>query len=233
MANTTTKRKSSKRISKRQQRQAERAKTARMNQIRIGGIILLAAVIIGGLIFWRNASVAPVDNITEIMPANIDGPADAPVKIVEFGDLGCPACRAWHNAGIKAQLKEKYGDQISFTFRHFPVITPLSPKAAEAAQCAAEQGAFWAYHDYIYENVPANALTVPELKSYAGVLGLDQAQFDACLDSGKYREYVARDRQAAFDAGARGTPSFFINGKAVYYPGFEELSGIIDQELGN
>jgi protein-disulfide isomerase len=202
-----------------------------MKQLRWIGIAALVVLVIGAAAFWRNATSEPVDDLTGIMAENVDGAADAPVKIVEFGDFGCPSCRAWHNAGIKEQLKAEFGDQISFTFRHFPVITAQSPKAAEAAQCAAEQDAFWQYHDYLYEQVPGGALGQSDLKQYATAIGLDQAAFESCLDSGKYGEYVSRDRQAAVDAGARGTPSFFVNGRPVA-PFLEAMSAQIQVELG-
>ncbi len=118
------------------------------------------------------------------------GLVDAPVRIVEFGDFGCPACRAWHNSGIRNALIEEYGEDISFTYRHFPVITTQSPRAAEAGQCASEQGKFCDYHDYIYESTPLAALSPDQLKSYADAVGLDKQQFDECLDLGKFAGYV-------------------------------------------
>lgn len=221
-----------KRVSKKQQRREEQARAARMKQIRAIGLVVIALAILGGVFYWRNAGRVPVEEVAAATPPNLDGPENAPVKIVEFGDFGCPACRSWHNAGVKAQLQAAFGDQISFEFRHFPVITAQSPKAAEAAQCAAEQGAFWQFHDYIYEQTPPNALSSSQLKAYASAIGLDQARFDSCLDSGKYQDYVIRDQQAAVDAGARGTPSFFINGQAAF-PSYEGMAGAIEQALAN
>ena len=119
-----------------------------------------------------------------------------------------------------------------FEFRHFPVITAQSPKAAEAGQCAAEQGAFWQYHDYIYEQTTEGTLRVSELKSYATAIGLDQTSFDSCLDSGKYRDYLARDQRAAVEAGSRGTPSFYVNGEAAF-PSYEGMAGVIEGILAN
>ncbi len=220
------------RNSRKRQRLAEQAKTARMKQMRTIGVVALILVILGGIIAWRNMGRVPVEEVAAAAPPNLDGRADAPVQIVEYGDFGCHACRAWHNAGVKTQLQTAYGDQISFEFRHFPVITPNSPKAAEAAQCAAEQGAFWQFHDYIYENTPEGALRVTALKSYAAAIELDQTSFDSCLDSGKYRDYVARDQRAAVQAGARGTPSFYINGQAAH-PSYEGMAGAIEAILAN
>jgi protein-disulfide isomerase len=75
------------------------------------------------------------------------GPETAPVTIVEYGDFGCTTCLGWYKSGVLNQLRTRYGDQIRFVWRDFPVITLLSPKAAEAGQCAHEQGKFWEFHD--------------------------------------------------------------------------------------
>ncbi len=224
---------SNKRISKKAQRQAERARATRMKQIRYGGITFIFIATVIGLLMWRNASKVPLDELLETTPPNLAGAANAPIQIMEFGDFGCPACRAWHNAGIKAQLQAEYGDQVSFEFRHFPVITANSPKAAEAAQCAAEQDSFWSFHDFVYEQAGEPSLTNSSLKGYATQLDLDQATFDSCLDSGKYESYVFNDAQAARTAGARGTPAFLVNGQLAPSPSYENLSSLIQAALGN
>lgn len=214
----------------RKQLREENIQVKRMRWLRMGGIVILAVAVLAIFVYYR-ASTAPSVNDSEgISAANIAGAAGAPVRIVEFGDFGCPSCRAWHNSGIKEALLTEYGEQISFTFRHFPVITRQSPQAAEASQCASEQGQFWAFHDYIYEQTPIGALATDELKSYAGAIGLDQSQFDACLDSGTYSSYVSRDQQAALAAGARGTPSFFINGQPMGFS-FESMAASIEQAI--
>ena len=217
---------------RRQERRETRQREQRMRWIRISGLVILAVAALGIFGFYRASTAPQVDAPEEVSAANIDGPADAPVSIVEFGDFGCPSCRAWHNSGIKQQLLADFGDQISFTFRHFPVITAQSPKAAEAGQCAAEQGDFWTFHDYVYEQTPPGALAPDQLKSYAAALGLDAAQFNECLDSGKYRSYVANDQGAALAAGARGTPTFFINGQQVGFS-YEAMASTIQNELGS
>lgn len=154
----------------------------------------------------ERAALAPSAGI------QIDGSADAPVQIVEFGDFGCHACENWHKAGVKEQLKAQFGDQIAFQFRHFAVITQASPKAAEAAQCAAEQDKFWEYHDALYERKEYNALGVKKLKSYASDIGLDQDEFDICLDNDVYTDYIQNEIRTANQLGARGTPTFLVNG---------------------
>ena len=219
-----------KRMNAKQKRADAKAQATRMQRIRIGGFVALALIAIVALITWRNAGRGDTEALLSITEPNVDGLASAPVKVVEYGDFGCPACRSWHNAGIKEQLQAAYGDQVSFEFRHFPVITAQSPKAAEAGQCAAEQGAFWAYHDYVYENTATNALSNSDLKSYATAVNLDQSAFDSCLDSSKYEPVVLRDWRAAQEAGARGTPTFYINGEQTF-PSYDGMSAAIQQVL--
>ena len=215
----------------REQRKRQHAKRVRATRLRWAAVI--AAVVIGaaGLFAFSATRERPDPAAAELSPANSEGPATAPVDVVEFGDFACPSCRAWHNSGVKAQLQAEFGDQVRFTFRHFPVISRQSPKAAEAAQCAADQGAFWQYHDYLYEQVPPDRLTPSTLKQVATALGLDGEAFASCLDSGRYQAYVERDMQAALQLGARGTPSFFVNGEPANLFTYQSAVAAIRQHL--
>ena len=220
------------RVSKRAQRQAARAHAKRMQQIRYGGLALIVVLGIVGIVLWRSANAVPLDELIAETPPLLDGPETAVIRVVEYGDLGCSACRSWHNAGIKEQLKGEFGDQIAFEYRHFAVITANSPDAAEGAQCAAEQDAFWPFHDYIYENLPPYPpLDRSSLKEYASTIGLDRTAFDACLDSRKYEQYVLNQEQDARAAGARGTPTFLVADQLVALPSYENLHQIISSEL--
>ena len=100
-------------------------------------------------------------------------------------------------------------------YRDFPLtsIHQYAQKAAEASECADDQGKFWEYHDLIFAN--QSAIDVDSLKGYAEQLGLDTATFNDCLDSGKQTAEVEKDTQDAQSYGAGGTPAFFINGKFV------------------
>jgi protein-disulfide isomerase len=109
---------------------------------------------------------------------------------------------------------------IRYIYRHFPLtqIHPQAEKAAEAAECAGEQGKFWEMNDALFANQQQwsgqqNALEV--FKQLAGDLGVDQSQFDACLDDGKYASKVSADMQEGIAAGVTGTPAFRINGAAL------------------
>jgi protein-disulfide isomerase len=166
-----------------------------------------------------------------VSPANgaSKGSANAPVQIIEFSDFQCPYCQRV-NPTVD-QVLETYGDRIHFVYRHFPLSNhPNARPAAEASQCAAEQGKFWPYHDKLF--AAPSRLTDSDLKQHAAELGLDAAKFNACVDSHKYKAQVDADLQAGEDAGVNGTPAFFINGRMLggAQP-FEAFKQVIDEEL--
>jgi len=142
-------------------------------------------------------------------PGRLNGSADAPVRIVEFSDFECPFCRSAEKT-VQAILT-KYAGKVSLAYRDFPLssIHPGAQGAAEASRCAADQGKYWAYHDRL---LSSPSLDVVKLKELAREVSLDQAKFDACLDSGSKRAAVDSDAQQGRLAGVSGTPAFFING---------------------
>jgi protein-disulfide isomerase len=157
------------------------------------------------------------------------GSVSAPVEIIEFSDFQCPYCQRV-NPTVD-QVLSTYGDRIHFVYRHFPLSThPNARPAAEASQCAAEQGKFWPYHDKLF--AAPSRLNEPDLKQHAAELGLDAAKFNACVDTHKYKEQVNADMQAGEEAGVNGTPAFFINGRLIggAQP-FDAFKRIIDEEL--
>jgi len=157
------------------------------------------------------------------------GPADAPITIVEFSDYQCPFC-ARVNPTLDQVMKE-YPGKVRIVFRDFPLPNHAeAPKAAEAAYCAGEQGQYWEMHDRMFAN--QQALGVPSLKQYAAALSLDTAQFDQCLDSGKFGSNVTADLEAGRALGVTSTPMLFINGRPVVgAQPFDYFKGIIDEEL--
>jgi protein-disulfide isomerase len=193
------------------------------------GVILALLVAAGGYTFWPRPEPAGVTT-TRLEENPSIGPSNAPVTIVEYGDFGCTTCRAWFKAGIQEQVLAHYGDQVRFVWKDFPIITAQSPKAAEAGQCAFDQGKFWPYHDLLYNRAPA--LSVSDLKSYAAELGLDTAEFNRCLDSGRYQAKVNQSLQEAYKRGFQGTPSFLVNNQPLAGPpSFETLKNLIDPIL--
>lgn len=218
------------RKSQKQVRQEKlRAQKSKRQWIGYGALaLILVAVVVWN---FSRPKAQPLDE-TRLASNPILGSDSAKVVITEYGDFGCTSCRAWHNAGIMEQVITAYGDQVQFVWKDFPVITAQSPKAAEAGQCAHDQGKFWEYHDTLYEN--ARTLTADNLKSYAVQLGLDAEQFNTCLDSGQNIAKVNQNLDEARSLGLPGTPSFLVNGKKlVGPPSFETLKSTIDAILAD
>jgi len=228
MANRQQSPATSQKSSKREIRERQRAAREQRRRLTLG-VIVVAVLALGAFIVWPRPQAESVE-ASRLADDPALGPATAPVTLVEYGDFGCPACRAWHNAHILDQVVATYGDQVRFVWRDFPVITPQSPKAAEAAQCAHDQGKFWEYHDLLFARAPAIGLN--DLKAYASGIGLDIKTFDQCLDSGQHSATVDRDLQDAIAHGFRGTPSFLLNDQPLAGPpSFEYLQGLIDSIL--
>lgn len=159
------------------------------------------------------------------------GPADAPITIIEFSDYECPYCRRWHNE-VFNRLIETYPEQVRLIYRDFPLssIHANAFAAAEAANCANEQGAFWEFHDRLFSM--ELGLGMEAYRSYASQLGLDTQAFIKCLESGRYRDEVQADYDFAAELGVRSTPTFFINGIAIVgAQPFEVFQQVIDKEL--
>ena len=157
------------------------------------------------------------------------GSATAPIELIEFADFQCPFCLA-ASPTVKRVL-DAYGDRIHFVYRNYPLQNhPDAKPAAEAAQCANEQGQFWAYHDRLFAD--PGKLSVAELKKTASDLGLDSARFNACVDEHRYKSVVDADTQAGTAAGVSGTPAFFINGRLLSgAQPFDAFKRLIDEEL--
>ncbi|MBI2475583.1 DsbA family protein [Candidatus Uhrbacteria bacterium] len=156
------------------------------------------------------------------------GRKDAPVTIVEFADFQCPYSR--EASFVMRELALKYPEKINFIYRDFPLsdVHPLARKAAEASECAADQGKFWEYHDKLFQN--QSDLSQERFYQFAAELNLNISFFRSCLDSGTYKEEVENDYQDGLKAGVRGTPTFFINGTkiqgAIPKDIFEKLIGV-------
>jgi protein-disulfide isomerase len=159
------------------------------------------------------------------------GPEDAPIVMIEFSDFQCPYCGRFARETLHPLL-EAYEGQVRFVYRDFPILGPTSVDAALAAECAEAQDAFWEYHDLLFEN--QSSLGRELFIQLAGDSGLEVEQFTTCLDDKTYQSEVTADYAAAQRLGARGTPTFFINGRFVSgaMP-LEYFAGIFDEELAN
>jgi len=160
------------------------------------------------------------------------GDANAAVTLIEYSDFECPYCSRHY--GTINQIKQAYPNNVRIVYRHFPLsFHPEAEKAAEASECAADQGKFWEMHDGIFEANLAGTMSVAKWKEIAKDLGLDTNKFDKCLDGGEKAARVAEDLNEGSGAGVEGTPATFVNGQLVSgaLP-FESFKQIIDQEIG-
>lgn len=132
------------------------------------------------------------------------------VVVIEYSDTECPFCKNFHN--IMLQTMSKYGDKVSWVYRHFPIdsLHTKARKEAEATECANKLGgndAFWKYLDMIFESTPSNnGLDLALLPTFAEKIGIDVDQFNQCLSSGEFTSKVQSDFESGVKAGVTGTP---------------------------
>jgi protein-disulfide isomerase len=155
---------------------------------------------------WGAALTLPVSEERD----HIQGPTEAAVTLVEYGDYECPYCGAAYP--IIKEVQSRMGERLRFVFRNFPITTshPHAEQAAETAEAAAIQGRFWQMHDLLYEN--QRRLRVPDLRDYAERLALDVERFDRELTEHAHAARVREDFMSGVRSGVNGTPTFYING---------------------
>jgi protein-disulfide isomerase len=229
----------------------------------IPGAIIVAGILIAGAVMYSSGDGQNPTNpslnqpqqeqqlpqaptsANDIKPVSaedhIRGNPNAPVKVIEFSDLECPFCQRFHFT--MQQVVEDYGDQVAWVYRHFPLVQLHSKasKEAEATECAAELGgndAFWTYLDVIFEITPANnGLDLTLLPQIASEIGLNQTQFETCLESERYADKVQQHLTDARNSGGTGTPYSIViaeNGRKFVISGaqpYEAVKQVIDAAL--
>lgn len=173
---------------------------------------------------------APRQQVAVAADDAAQGPANAPVTIVEYSDFQCPFCQ--RVVPTLKRVKETYGDRVRIVWKDFPLtsIHPEAFKAAEAGHCAREQGKFWEYHDRLFAN--QQALQTDALKKHATDAGLDATRFNTCMDTAKYADRVQAAMGVGAGLGVSSTPTVFINGRSVAgAQPYETFATIIDEEL--
>jgi len=158
------------------------------------------------------------------------GDKNAPVTIVEFGDFQCPFCKRFHTETLP-DLKSNYIDKgiVNLVWMDFPLesIHQNAVATSIAGECAEEQGYFWELHDRIFaeqenwQGLPTS-FAVIDIKRYASEIGMNENEFNSCLDSEKYRQKVLDDFSYGSRIGISGTPAFFVGNQQV---GFVQISG--------
>ena len=163
---------------------------------------------------------------------HIQGPADAPLTLVEYGDYECPFCGKAYP--IVKHAQRRLGDRLRFVFRNFPITNshPHAARAAEAAEAAAAQGQFWEMHDLLYEHQQDLEDAAP--LRYAREAGADVGEVEDVLARGVTRARVKRDLGGALRSGANGTPAFFVNGERYdgswdYEPFSAHIRAVLDR----
>lgn len=191
-------------------------------------ILIAGAMIAGAVILTQGQSVpvaevpaaeqqqvaeAPAEITYELEGFASIGDPDAPVTMVEYSDFACPFCKRFSEQ-TKPQIIEEYVEAGLVRFVRKDFIAVGGNKAAEAAHCAADQGAYWEYHDHLFANQEAdrgrwNQASVH--RGYAETLGLDADALVACFESGVYADRIAASTREGSQNGGSGTPFFIIN----------------------
>jgi Na+/H+ antiporter NhaA len=202
----------------------------RLDEAKVG---ILSAAVAAALITWllfRATALLPrrlrirallgtaeplVDLYIDVDPErdHVRGPLEAPVTLVEYGDFECPYCG--QAEPVVRELLRDFGD-VRYVWRHLPLsdVHPRARLAAEAAEAAADQGAFWEMHDLLLDH--QDRLGFSDLAGYAEQLGLDVERFTNELQDHAGAARVAEDVDSADLSGVSGTPTFFINGRRHY-----------------
>ncbi len=202
-------------------------------------VVIIVILIVGIGLLLKNSKSLPAnqdnsgsnDNyqVKPVTPISADdhlwGSLDATVKLIVYSDFECPFCANFYDT-LK-QVKEEFGDKVVIAFRHYPLAShTLALTAAEASECAAEQGKFWEMYNKLFGDNKANEMSLAQFKKDAADLNLDQAKFNQCLDTEKYKDKVLAQMLAGKNAGVTGTPTSFVNGQIYVgaYP-FKDFTG--------
>ncbi len=153
-----------------------------------------------------------------------EGPSDARVVLLEYGDYQCPYCGAAYP--VAKRIQKHLGSRLRFVFRNFPITNahPRAQWAAESAEAAATQGKFWEMHDYLYENQESLG-DEAFFARFERKLKLDVAQLEREVSQHVHAERIQEDFVSGVRSGVNGTPTFFING--VRYDGDPEFASLV------
>ena len=216
-----------------QRRQSRQARN-RMVLIAASGAaaLVIGLIVVGALL--RGGS----EPVTHSAPTEgyVLGSPSASVVITAWEDFQCPICKAANSSTLRV-IEDEYvsSGKAQLVFRQFPFLGPESTLAAEASQCAADQGEFWDYHDALFTAQAAEnsgVFSKTRLKQIAASVNLEPVAFASCLDSGAHSASVAAEKAEGVDLGVKGTPTFFVNGKRVEdWTDYGAFAALIDSAL--
>jgi protein-disulfide isomerase len=212
---------------------------SRLQTLVIGGLVLAAFTATS----FSQDKAKPATPGAAISPAplykyktNLKGPADAPIKVVEFADFMCPACQA--ASGALRGYFEQQGADINLTFKNFPLERTCNSaiqqtihngacELALGAVCASELGNFWGYHDRIFSRAWERA-TRQDVLDNAAAAGMDRAKFDACMESSAAKSKLAIQIKEGVEVGVGVTPTLVVNGRKL--TALNQFSATVDEE---
>jgi protein-disulfide isomerase len=201
------------------------------------GIVLLVVLAVALNSRQASVTVAAPELPAEWLNRNVMGNPDATVTVQTWEDFLCPACRQWATT-VKPRLLDDYikPGTVKLEFRQFPLSghQPGASMAAMASLCAADQDAFWVYHDrlFVAQDRGQAAFELDNLVQYADELGLDSRAFMQCMSSQQYREEVAASANEAIGYGFPGTPTILVNGTPITdWSSYDELKAAIEAQL--
>lgn len=227
-------------------RRSARQRQQRRNQMWLlvaAGLVTLGILL---LIYFTNRSQSQISTPpvvsglpAELINRNTKGSADAKVVVTEFSDFECPACKSFATTTAKL-LDEEYvkTGKIRFEYKHYPLPQhePSATNAANAAECAADQGKFWDMHDYMFQEQGksgSNTFTQIRLETMAKALGLNTGDFDRCLSRRSHADKVQANIGEANRLFINATPTIFVNGQKVANPTIDEMRKAIDAALAS
>jgi len=176
-----------------------------------------------GNVAAANPTAAPTVDINSVGGVGhfpVQGDANAKVTIIEFADFRCPYCGQFFSQ-TEPQIIQNYVNtgKVKLAFRNYAFLGPASTVAADASECANDQGKFWEFYNYLYKNQPSESDTsmynTDTLSKAAISLGMDGTKFSTCLNSKADDAKVQQDLADGQKAGVTGTPAFFINGTFI------------------
>jgi protein-disulfide isomerase len=182
-------------------------------------IVVVILALVGVFALTGNKSDSSKSSSSHGTPTNhVEGQGKSGVTLVEYGDYQCPFCEQYYP--VVKQIQAEFGDQISFQFRNFPLVSihQNAFAGARAAEAAAMQGKFWQMHDLLYENQSQWSESSDPgsfFKQYAQQLGLNVDQFQKDYASAKVNDAINADTAAGNKLKIQGTPTFFLNGKQI------------------
>jgi protein-disulfide isomerase len=200
-------------------------------------VIVIILVFVGIFAFTGDKSDTSSKDSKNKPTEHVTGTGTSGVTLLEYGDYQCPYCEQYYP--VVKQVTEKYGDQIKFQFRNFPLVNahPNAFAAARAAEAAGLQGKFWEMHDLLYDSTYWQQWTVASsptnnFNQYAQQLGLNVEKFKTDSASSTVNNLINADTAAGTKADVTGTPSFFVNGKKVEVTNtVDSFSKVIDAEM--